>query len=76
LRVSARACLHLQQGEQAMIRFPLRRIPAVLIVRARGGGWLALVGSNGWLFATLREARHEARGLACSLNLPVRELLL
>jgi hypothetical protein len=59
-----------------MIRFPLRRLRAVLIVRERdGGGWLALAGAYGWLCGSLAEARAEARRLARNLGLPVREIV-
>jgi hypothetical protein len=60
-----------------VIRFQLRRIPAVLIVRERGGaGWLTLVSGHGWVFGSLAEARHEARWLANNFGgLPVREAL-
>jgi hypothetical protein len=60
-----------------VIRFSLRRIHAVLVVPQRdGGGWLTLVGSHGWLYGSLTEARLEARWLARNLNLPVREIIL
>jgi hypothetical protein len=59
-----------------MIRFPLRRVRAVLIVRERdGGGWLALVGSSGWLFGSRADAIAEARWLSRNLGLPIRELM-
>jgi hypothetical protein len=59
-----------------ILRFPPRRIAAVLICRERdGGGWLAIAGSHGWLFGSALEARNEARWLARNLGLPVRELL-
>jgi hypothetical protein len=60
----------------AVIRFPLRRIESILIVREFGGdGWLALVGSSGWLFRSRREARVAARWLANNFSLPVREVV-
>jgi hypothetical protein len=56
-----------------LLRFPLRQIPAVLVVPARGGGgWLALAGSHGWLFGS--RAAAEARWLGRNLGLPVREI--
>jgi hypothetical protein len=56
-----------------LIRFPLGRIPAVLIVRERGGdGWLALAGSSGWLFGSRADAIAEAGWLSHNLGLPVR----
>jgi hypothetical protein len=56
-------------------RIPRRRV-AILIVRerGRGGGWLCLAGSHGWLFGSLREARHEAQWLARNLAVPIREI--
>jgi hypothetical protein len=60
----------------SIIRFPLRRVCWVLIVRERdGAGWLALCGSCGWLFGSLVEARHEAGWLARNSGLPVREIV-
>jgi hypothetical protein len=57
------------------LRFPLCRIASILIVRERdGAGWLALAGGHGWLCGSLVEARREARWLAHSLALPVREI--
>jgi hypothetical protein len=59
----------------AVIRFPPRRLAAILIVRERDGdGWLALAGSHGWLFGSLSEARREANWLARNLSLSIREL--
>jgi hypothetical protein len=59
-----------------VIRFPLRRIGAVLVLKDRDGdGWLALCGSNGWLFGWRAEACREARWLARNTGLPVRELI-
>jgi hypothetical protein len=56
-----------------ILRFPPNR-GAVLICRERGGGWLTLCGSHGWLFGSLSAARREAKWLALNLSLPVREL--
>jgi hypothetical protein len=57
-----------------IIRFPLRRTAAIFVVCADDGGWLALVGSHGWLFGSRREARAEAKWLSRNLALPVREV--
>jgi hypothetical protein len=60
----------------AVIRFPSRRLRAVLVCRQRDGeGWLAIAGSHGWLFGSILEARAEARALGRSLELPIRELV-
>jgi hypothetical protein len=56
----------------SLVRFPLRRIAAILVMRERDGGWLTLHGSNGWLFGSRAEALREASWLARNLNLPVR----
>jgi hypothetical protein len=56
----------------SIVRFPLRRIAAILVMRERDGGWLTLVGSNGWLFGSRAEALQQASWLARNLNQPVR----
>ena len=57
----------------SVVRFPLRRIAAILVTRERNGeGWLALAGSHGWLFGSRAEALQEAAWLARNLDLPVR----
>jgi hypothetical protein len=56
----------------SVVRFPFRRIAAILVMRERDGGWLTLVGSNGWLFGSRAEALQEAAWLARNLDLPVR----
>jgi hypothetical protein len=59
-----------------IIHFPPRRIRAVIICRERDGeGWLTIAGAYGWLFASLADARAEARWLSRNLGLPIRELL-
>jgi hypothetical protein len=59
----------------AVIRFPPRRIAAVFICRERdGAGWLALVGSSGWLHGSRTEALAEAKWLSRNFGLPVREV--
>lgn len=59
-----------------LARFPLRAVPVVLVCKERGGnGWLALCGSNGWLFSSRDEAHREALWLSHNRGgLPVREL--
>jgi hypothetical protein len=60
----------------AVIRFPFRRIAAVLVCRERGGDdWLALAGTHGWLCGSRADAIAEARGLSRNLGLPIREVL-
>jgi hypothetical protein len=57
-----------------LIRFPPRRMRAVIICREREvGGWLVLARAHGWLFGSIAEARAEARWLAHNLGLPIRE---
>jgi hypothetical protein len=60
----------------AVIRFPPRATSAVFVCRERGGeGWLAIVGSSGWLFASIDEARAAARWLSRNFGgAPVREV--
>jgi hypothetical protein len=60
-----------------LVRFPLRRVRAVLIVPAshERGSWHVLVGDHGWVFASLVDARHEARWLSENFGLPVREIV-
>jgi hypothetical protein len=59
-----------------IIRFPPRRIRAVIICRERDGdGWFTLAGAHGWLFGSLTDARTEARWLSHNLGgLPIHEL--
>jgi hypothetical protein len=56
-----------------ILRFPPRRISAIIICKERDGGWLTLAGAHGWAFGSLAEARLEARWLARNLQLPIRE---
>jgi hypothetical protein len=57
-----------------IIRFPLRRIASILVVRERDGdGWLALVGSHGWLFGSRADAIAEARWLANNFGISGRQ---
>jgi hypothetical protein len=66
----------LDSGDAAtVVRSPLRRSAAVLVVRERDGdGWYALARGHGWLFGSLDEARDEAHWLSRNLGLPVREI--
>jgi hypothetical protein len=58
-----------------IIRFSLRRVASILVVRERdGAGWLALAGGHGWLCGSLAEARREAGWLARNLGLQVRKI--
>jgi hypothetical protein len=57
-----------------VVRFPPRRTRVVLVCREREGfGWLTIAGAHGWIFASIAEARAEARWLARNLGLPIRE---
>jgi hypothetical protein len=59
----------------AMVRFPPRRIRAVVICRERDAlGWLTIVGSSGSLYGSLTEARAAAGWLARNFGLPIREV--
>jgi hypothetical protein len=61
----------------AVLHFPLRRIPTVLITPERDGpGWLALIGDHGWLFGSRADAIVEAKWLANNFRLPVRECVM
>jgi hypothetical protein len=59
----------------SIVRFPLRRIGSILIVRERGGGWLVLAGSHGLLHGDRRTALADPHWLAWNLELPVRAAL-
>jgi hypothetical protein len=48
---------------------------AVVIRRDEDGGWLVIVGDQGWLCGSLREARAEAQWLSRNRDLPIREEL-
>lgn len=60
----------------SIIRFPLRRVASILVVRERdGAGWLTLCGSCGWLLGSPTDAIAEAKSLACNFGgLPIREI--
>jgi hypothetical protein len=55
-----------------LIRFPPRRVRAVIICRERDGGWLVIAGAHGWLFGDRAEAFAEALWLADNLGLPIQ----
>jgi hypothetical protein len=60
----------------SIIRFPGRRIAAVLICRERdGGGWLVLARDHGWIHGDRRSALEDAHWLGWNLPLPVSELV-
>jgi hypothetical protein len=60
----------------SIIRFPLRRIAAVLICKERDGvGWLVCARDHGWIHGDRRSALADAHWLAWNLGLPVREAL-
>jgi hypothetical protein len=57
-----------------IIRFSLRRVASILVVRERdGAGWLALAGSHGWVFGSRADAVAEARWLARNFGLPISD---
>lgn len=56
-----------------LIRFPLRRIGAVIVVREHGE-WLSIAGGNGWAFGSFADACAEAQWLSQNMGLPVRVL--
>jgi hypothetical protein len=56
-----------------LIRFPPRRVRAVIICRERDGdGWLVIAGAHGWLCGSRAEAFAEAVWLADNLGLPIQ----
>jgi hypothetical protein len=55
----------------AVVRFPMRRSPAVWISR-EDQAWLVLAREHGWLFGSRREADIEAQWLGRNLGLPIR----
>jgi hypothetical protein len=61
-----------------ILRFPARRISAVVVCRARDdpGCWLVIApGGHGWLHGDRASARDDAVWLASNLGgVPVREL--
>jgi hypothetical protein len=57
-----------------VIRFPLKRVAAVLVTHDDDGCWLAICGSHGWRFGSRDEAWREAEWLSCNRGLPVREV--
>jgi hypothetical protein len=57
-----------------VIRFPLRRLGAVLICRERDGdGWSVLHGSNGWLHGSRDDAMADAAAIAAAHGVRVVE---
>jgi hypothetical protein len=57
-----------------VLRFPPRRMAAVFVCQERAGeGWLALAGPYGWLHGTRDAALEDAREVAASFGIPVRE---
>jgi hypothetical protein len=59
-----------------VIRFPLRRIASVLVVRERGGdGWLVLAGAHGWLHGDRRSALEDAHWLRWNFSLSIQEIV-
>ena len=60
----------------AIIPFPLRQVPAVLVTRDRddGGVWVVLVNSNGWTFGSRTAALADAHWHAANHNLPIRDV--
>jgi hypothetical protein len=61
----------------AIVRFPLRRVASVLVVRERDGdGWLVLgPRGHGWAYDDRRSALRDAHWLAWNLGLPIRGAL-
>jgi hypothetical protein len=55
------------------VRFPPRRLAAVWILPLRqAGGWLVLLGSQGWLHGDCDGAIEDARWFANNTGLPIR----
>ncbi len=55
-------------------RFPSGGSAAVWIMRETLGGWLVLSRDHGWLFGSYNEALDEARSLARSMSMQIREV--
>jgi hypothetical protein len=59
-----------------ILRFPLRRVGAILVCReCNDDGWLVLHGSRGWLHGNRRAALADAHWLRWNLGLPIREIV-
>jgi hypothetical protein len=57
----------------AVMRFPLRRVRSILVVRERDGdGWFVLACDHGWLRGDRRSALRDAHWLSWNLGLPIR----
>jgi hypothetical protein len=56
-----------------LVRYPARHVCAVVVCRARDGGWLAIARGHAWLCGSIDEARAEACWLSANLNLPILE---
>jgi hypothetical protein len=54
-----------------VVRLPSRR-SAVFITREPLGGFYVVIGSYGWLFASLAEAWPEAQRIASRLGVAIR----
>ncbi len=57
----------------SVVRFPASH-SAVFVMREALGGWFVVAGSFGWLLGSHREAMREARRLAASMGVAVREV--
>jgi hypothetical protein len=57
-----------------VIPFKRKYAAAVFIVPAEEGGWLVLVGDDGWLHGSVLDAWADAQWMADNLNLPIRML--
>jgi hypothetical protein len=57
--------------ETAVVRFPMRRSPAVWVMR-EGEAWIVVAGAHGWAHGSRQAADHDAAWLGRNLGLPIR----
>jgi hypothetical protein len=61
----------MESNDIAIVRFPMRRSPAVWIL-PEGQGWLVVAGAHGWEHGSRQEADRDATWMGRNLGLPVR----
>lgn len=65
-------CHYATRISQNVIRFPLRRVGAIIVCQDRDGDWLTLVNDHGWSHGSFAAAYAEAAWLSANYNLPIR----